>query len=38
VRALLEGRPTISAVQFDVHPDPDYRNCEPEQLPYAENE
>jgi hypothetical protein len=33
-KALLEGRSTISAVQFDVHPDPDYRNCRPEDLPY----
>jgi hypothetical protein len=33
-RALLEGRPTIRAVQFDVHPEPDYENCAPEDLPY----
>jgi hypothetical protein len=33
-KALLEGRSTISAVQFEVHPDPDYRNCRPEDLPY----
>jgi hypothetical protein len=34
VRALLDGRSTISAVQFDVQPDPDYRNCSPTDLPY----
>jgi len=33
-KALLEGRSTISAVRFEVHPDPDYRNCRPEDLPY----
>jgi hypothetical protein len=33
-KALLEGRSTISAVQFEVQPDPDYRNCRPEGLPY----
>jgi hypothetical protein len=33
-RALLEGRPTISAVKFDVLPEPDFRDCSPEDLPY----
>ena len=33
-KALLEGRSTISAVRFATHPDPDYRNCRPEELPY----
>lgn len=33
-RALLEGRSTIPAVRFEVHPEPDYRNCRPEELPY----
>jgi hypothetical protein len=33
-RAMLEGRPSIRAVQFEVHPEPDYRNCEPDDLPY----
>ena len=33
-RALLEGEPTISAVQFGVHPEPDHRDCSPEDLPY----
>lgn len=35
-RALLEGRRTISAVRFSTHPDPDYRNCQPGDLPYPE--
>jgi hypothetical protein len=34
VRAILEGRPTITAVQFEVDPEPDYRNCRPGDLPY----
>jgi hypothetical protein len=34
VRALLEGHQTIAAVQFEVHPVPDFRNCQPDQLPY----
>jgi hypothetical protein len=33
-KALLEGRATIKAVQFETQPDPDYRNCRPEDLPY----
>jgi hypothetical protein len=33
-RALLEGRATIRAVRFEVHPEPDFRNCRPEDLPY----
>jgi hypothetical protein len=32
--ALLEGRSTINAVQFLVQPEPDYRDCSPEDLPY----
>jgi hypothetical protein len=35
VRAILEGRRTIRAVQFDVDPEPDYRNCRPRDLPYG---
>lgn len=35
-RALLEGRSTITAVQFEVQPDPDYRDCQPTDLPYDE--
>jgi hypothetical protein len=33
-RALKEGRSTIAAVRFETHPEPDYRNCRPEDLPY----
>jgi hypothetical protein len=33
-RALLEGRPTIAAQRLRALPDPDYRNCRPEDLPY----
>ena len=33
-RAVLEGRSTIEAVRFKVHPEPDYRNCAPDELSY----
>ena len=33
-RAILEGRPAIRAVQFVTEPEPDYKNCSPEDLPY----
>ncbi len=33
-RAILEGRTTVTAVQFTVDPEPDYRNCTPGDLPY----
>jgi hypothetical protein len=33
-RAMLEGHATIAAVQFPVHPEPDYRDCRPDELPY----
>ena len=33
-RALLEGAETIRAVRFEVVPDPDFRNCRPDELPY----
>jgi hypothetical protein len=33
-RALLEGRASIRAVQFEVQPAPDHRNCRPDDLPY----
>jgi hypothetical protein len=33
-RAMLEGRSTIAAVQFEFQPEPDYRNCRPMELPY----
>ena len=36
VKALMEGRTTISAVRFDVQPEPDFRNCRPEDLSYEE--
>jgi hypothetical protein len=34
-RALLEGQLTIKAVQFTDEPEPDYRDCSPEDLPYS---
>ena len=33
-RALLEGKDTISAVQFDEIPEPDYEDVYPDDLPY----
>jgi hypothetical protein len=33
-RAILDGHETIVALQFDVHPEPDYRDCRPHELPY----
>ena len=33
-RAMLEGHSTIGAVRFEDDPDPDYRDCSPEDLPY----
>src|SRR4051794_12215885 len=33
-RALLDGHTTIRAVRFDVQPEPDHRNCRPDELPY----
>jgi hypothetical protein len=33
-KALLLGRTTISAVQFEVNLEPDFRDCRPEDLPY----
>lgn len=33
-RAILDGHTTIRAVQFVTEPEPDYRNCSPENLPY----
>jgi hypothetical protein len=32
--ALLEGRPTIAAKRLPSIPEPDYRDCRPEDLPY----
>ncbi len=36
VRAILDGRETIDAVQFTVQPEPDYTNCDPAKLPYPD--
>jgi hypothetical protein len=33
-RALLEGRQVIAAVRLPAMPEPDHRNCRPEDLPY----
>ncbi len=33
-RAILERRATITAVRFAEIPDPDYRNCHPDELSY----
>ena len=35
-RALLDGETTIRAVQFEVDPEPDYRDCRLEDLPYPD--
>ena len=32
-RAMLEGRTEVSAVRFPALPEPDYRECQPEDLP-----
>jgi hypothetical protein len=33
-RALLDGHSTIAAVRLPVLPEPDYRDCRPDELPY----
>jgi hypothetical protein len=33
-RALLDGASAIAAVRFGVLPEPDYRNCQPDELSY----
>ena len=33
-RALLEGRSSIPAVRLPTLPEPDHRDCRPEELPY----
>jgi len=33
-KAVLEGRETIDAVQFEVDPEPDYVDCTPADVPY----
>ena len=35
-RAVLEGRTTIRAVRFPADPEPDFRNCHPDDLSYDE--
>jgi hypothetical protein len=34
IKALVEGRDTIDAVQFRADPPPDYVDCRPDDLPY----
>lgn len=34
LRALLDGVKEIPAVQFTKDPDPDFINCDPDELPY----
>lgn len=36
VRALIDGATTITAVRFVEDPEPDYRDCTPDELPYVE--
>ena len=33
-RALLDGRTSLTAVRLPVLPDPDFRDCRPDELPY----
>jgi hypothetical protein len=33
-RALLDGRESIAAVRLPVLPEPDYKDCHPDDLPY----
>ena len=33
-KALIEGRETVRAVRFDVDPEPDYVDVDPDELPY----
>lgn len=33
-RAMLDGERSVPAVQFQTDPEPDYRNCVPDELPY----
>lgn len=33
-KALLEGQATIRAVRFETDPEPDLRECSPDELPY----
>jgi hypothetical protein len=36
-RAMLDGWTTIAAVRFTTDPEPDYRNCLPDDLPYPDD-
>jgi hypothetical protein len=36
-RAVLEERTTVRAVRFAVHPEPDFRDCHPDDLPYDDS-
>jgi len=36
-RALLEDRVTVRAVRFEVHPEPDFHDVRPEDLPYDDD-
>jgi hypothetical protein len=36
IRALLDGRETIAARRLPALPEPDYRDCRPEDLPYPQ--
>ena len=36
LRALLEERRSLAAVQFEVDPEPDYRDVMPDELPYPD--
>ena len=33
-KAILDGRMRIKAVRFEIDPEPDYRKCDPADLPY----
>jgi hypothetical protein len=33
-RAVADGRSSVKAVQFETQPEPDHRNCRPEDLSY----
>jgi hypothetical protein len=35
-RAILDERRSLPAVRFEVQPEPDYRNCRPEDLVYED--
>jgi hypothetical protein len=37
-KALLDGETTIRAVRFEVDPEPDHRDCLPDDLPYPDDD